>query len=128
MMHSPNFSGSKRLDVLRDALADLPEALANVLWLLAADGRASSVVDVASKFSAMVRGTTTVQIVSSHPLDDVHRTRLENSLQRTTEDRLEFCYATDSTLLAGAIIRIGDVLWDASMLGRLRRLASLLTK
>ena len=55
-------------------------------------------------------------------LGDAEKKTLEQQIQRMTGKSLRATYAQDSTLLGGAVVRVGSTIYDGSIQGQLKRL------
>jgi len=58
------------------------------------------------------------------PLDAATQSRISADLGAKYGDKLDFSYLTNPELVAGLRIRVGNDVWDASVKGRLKRLAN----
>ncbi|MGJ8676500.1 MAG: F0F1 ATP synthase subunit delta [Akkermansiaceae bacterium] len=63
-------------------------------------------------------------IVSATELDTAQRLRTEKNLTEQYGSGLNFKYSTDATLLGGVKIRVGDDVWDGSVLAKLEALTN----
>ena len=73
--------------------------------------------------TAAARGWRVASVRAAAPLDEVEQERLRESLRRLTGGPVELQVTLEPDLLAGAVVRIGDVQVDASARGRLDELA-----
>jgi F-type H+-transporting ATPase subunit delta len=67
-------------------------------------------------------GNMPVQVRSAVPLDDAERERLRQELRTTFGKEPILETAVDADLLGGLTVRVGDVLYDASVRSRLQRI------
>ena len=67
-------------------------------------------------------GFAEAQITSARSLGDTEKQILEQQIQRMTGKSLRATYAHDSTLLGGAVVRVGSTIYDGSIQGQLKRL------
>ena len=103
---------------------------ANFLRLLAENGRVAWIPEIASEFEALraeAENIVDVTVTSAAPLDEEQRSRFATSLRSKLGREVRLHCDTDSSLLGGAIIRAGDLVIDGSLLGRLQRLAGVVT-
>ena len=63
-------------------------------------------------------------VESAAELDTASRKRIEENLNQQYGGGLSFEYVTNPELLGGARIRVGNDVWDGSVLSRLNRLAN----
>jgi F-type H+-transporting ATPase subunit delta len=66
---------------------------------------------------------TSASVVAAHPISPAEAARLKASLEATLGRTVQLDCSVDESLVAGAIIRIGDHVIDGSVSGRLRELA-----
>lgn len=67
-------------------------------------------------------GVVRADVVSARPLDGAHQERLKGELERITGRRVVLDTRVDATLLAGVVARVGDRVFDGSLVTRLRRM------
>jgi len=67
-------------------------------------------------------GISEVQVTTAHKLDDAARADLEAQIAGLTKSRIIATFHEDSSLMGGAIVRIGSTVYDGSIRGRLDRL------
>jgi F-type H+-transporting ATPase subunit delta len=68
-----------------------------------------------------------VTVTSAAPIDSAQQQALAKALERKLKRTVRLHYATDSTLIGGAVLRAGDTVIDGSLLSRLKRIAFELT-
>jgi F-type H+-transporting ATPase subunit delta len=66
--------------------------------------------------------TAEAEITSAHPLNDQDRAELEAQVAKLAGGRVRATYLQDSTLLGGAIVRIGSTVYDGSLRAQLQQL------
>ena len=62
------------------------------------------------------------EITSAHPLNDQDRKELEVEVAKLAGGRVRATYFQDSTLLGGAVVRIGSTVYDGSIRAQLQQL------
>jgi F-type H+-transporting ATPase subunit delta len=62
------------------------------------------------------------EITSAHPLNDQDRAELEGQVAKLAGGRVRATYLQDSSLLGGAIVRIGSTVYDGSLRAQLQQL------
>lgn len=60
-------------------------------------------------------GRTNAQVVSVLELNDEQKEKLKNRLEELTKKKVRLTFSTDSRLVGGFIVRIGDTVLDASL-------------
>lgn len=68
------------------------------------------------------RGEVRVEITTARPLEDTQRESLRTSLQQAGYANIAMTERVDQALLGGMVVRVGSVLFDTSIAGRLARL------
>ncbi|MCX5620383.1 MULTISPECIES: ATP synthase F1 subunit delta [Bombella] len=71
---------------------------------------------------AQQRGEVPVEVTTAQPLDDGQREALRAGLQQAGYNNVAITERVDQSLLGGMTVRVGSVLFDTSIAGRLARL------
>jgi F-type H+-transporting ATPase subunit delta len=108
-------------DLLEERAADRTAALADLLVELG-DGRdlAASARELAEA-AARRRGLLVAEVRSAVDLDDQHRARLAETLERITGNPVELRVTVDEAILGSVVVRIGDEVFDGSIRSRLEQ-------
>lgn len=67
------------------------------------------------------------EVTSALPLDSAQQESIRSALAKRTGQRAEITCSVDSSLLGGAVIRMGDLVIDASIKTRIRKFSAALT-
>lgn len=67
-------------------------------------------------------GFAEAQISSARELSDAEKRTLESQIAKTTGKKVRASYALDSSLLGGAVVRVGSTIYDGSVKGQLERI------
>ena len=97
----------------------------NLIGLLLRRRRLEAVVDIATEFRRLYnrqQGIVEALATSAAKLDDDEVSALRARLEQMTGGRVELTLAVDPALLGGIQVRMGDLLIDGSVRGRLERL------
>ena len=125
---NPAIPFQDRLRVLESALdRDAPKPLRNLVGLLLRRGRIELLPAVAAEFRRLHRrreGITIATVTSAMPLRDEEIQAITERLERQTGGRVELELEVDPGILGGLLVRLGDLLLDGSVRGRLERLRS----
>jgi F-type H+-transporting ATPase subunit delta len=81
--------------------------------------------EIAQQFEAEVNqrlGLEEAEITSARELSAEERGRLEKRIAAATGKSIRASYRTDSSVLGGAVVRVGSTIYDGSVRGQLRRL------
>ena len=125
---SPLFEVGEKLTVLEKALKPLhlPKEVANFARLLITRKRFSLIQEIEQEFERTYdqeAGRARALVYSPYPLLRRQARELEKSLSQITGKKISIDAKIDETLLGGVVIRIENIVLDASVKGRLRRFA-----
>ena len=65
-----------------------------------------------------------VEVMSAFPLDEATRNRIASAMQARLGKEVRLSVSIDSALIGGAKVKVGDVVFDASLRGGLSQLAN----
>lgn len=127
-LDQPNNTAADRAGLIEKIAGDkLDGEAVNMVRLLAENGRLGAMGDIErlfEEFRAQDEGTLEAEVISAIELDDTYRTKLADALQRKFNKKINIVNTIDESLIAGAIIRAGDVVIDGSVKGKLAQLDS----
>jgi F-type H+-transporting ATPase subunit delta len=131
-MDSPIVPFAERRAAIEQLLGKLvsPQAL-NLALLLANRRRFTLLPDVSAQFDELVRrsrGIVVATVTTPTPLAGNELAQVRARVEGLVGPKVELTTSTDPALLGGLTIRIGDILIDASVQGRLERLRGQLTQ
>ncbi|WP_133510221.1 F0F1 ATP synthase subunit delta [Candidatus Thiosymbion oneisti] len=117
---------------LRDAILEIagevvPSEVRNLVSLLAANNRLSTLPEIARLFEALRirhQGVRRVQVLSTFELGEDARRDLAAALEKRLGAEVEMTVETDPSLIGGVQIRAGDLVIDGSVRGKLHKLAT----
>jgi F-type H+-transporting ATPase subunit delta len=128
---SPALTVTQKLNIFRAEIPELRPASGNLLRLLLHRGRLNLLPEIALAYGELLnrsRGIATAHVTTAIPLDDASRAQLVARLTQYTGQRVQLEASVDPTVMGGVVARIGDLLIDGSVRGRLealrRRLAA----
>jgi F-type H+-transporting ATPase subunit delta len=104
----------------------LTDAGKNFVQTVVAAGRAKLMPQIQAQFEALknsAENTAVAQIRTAMPLTDAQRGEFEVSLKRKFGKTIQIQETVDESLIAGAIITVGDQVIDGSAKGRLATMA-----
>ena len=131
-MRDPNQTAAQRAATLSGlAGEEVPPAVANLLAIMADNGRLSLLPEVAMLFDQLkqaVESTVAVHVTSAYPLSDAETQQLADTMQEKLARSITLTSETDPSLIGGALIRADDLVIDGSVRGRLNKLAGTLTQ
>ncbi len=132
VLASPAVNWPRKRAVL-DALAagaQLAPITRNFLLVVVQRGRTARIPGIARALEQLLlerRGIVRAEIASARTLSAAERAALEQALAHRLGRQLEPHYRLQPDLVGGFIARVGDDVYDASILGRLQRLRHQLT-
>ena len=131
-MRDPDQTAAQRASMLSGLAGEAaPPAVANLLAIMADNGRLSLLPEVAVLFDRLkqaVESTVAVHVTSAYPLSDAETQQLAETMQERLARSITLTSETDPSLLGGALIRADDLMIDGSVRGRLNKLAGTLTQ
>lgn len=117
------------LDKLNAKLA-MQKELRNLLAVLIQNDRIGHVVEVAAAYRSILQrqlGIRPAEIVTARELSGDERGALVAELAKVAGAKIDPSFKLDSSILGGAVVRIGSTVYDGSVRGRLDRLKEALT-
>lgn len=99
--------------------------LQNFLLVIIDHRRGALLPEIAASYQSKMNermGIAEARIESAAPLDPKERADLEQAFARVTQKKISAQYSVDPALVAGAVVRIGSVIYDGSVREQLRRL------
>jgi F-type H+-transporting ATPase subunit delta len=126
LLANPRLSRGDVAAVLTSALGDKLDAQArNFVKLLAENGRLSALPAIAEEFEALkaeAEQRVEVEITTATAVGEAQQQSLLAALRKRLARELEVSWKTDASLVAGAVIRAGDLVIDGSVAGELAQL------
>jgi F-type H+-transporting ATPase subunit delta len=101
----------------------------NFLFVLADHRRTQLIPQVIAAFHQVIRqrqGVAEAEIFSAVEMSASQKKVMASTLARLTGKKIEAKYALDPALLGGAVVRIGDTIYDGSLRSRLNEMRALL--
>jgi F-type H+-transporting ATPase subunit delta len=125
-----NLNAEKMADVFLAVCGEqLDEQGQNLMRAMAANGRLSVLPAVVLEFAAMkaeLDREVEADVVSAAKLTKQQMAKIQASLEKRLERKVKLNCSVDKSLMAGIIIKAGDMVIDGSVRGRLSRLAETL--
>ena len=124
---NPSIPGDQKRRVL-DALArreDFSRSVRNFVAVLIDHQRVpffGQIVREVEKELNQRMGIAEADISSARELTDAEKRELEAQVARLTGMRVRASYSRDTSLLGGAVVRVGSTIYDGSVLGQLQRI------
>jgi F-type H+-transporting ATPase subunit delta len=117
---SPAVDREAKHDVLEKLVARLgaSKILRNFLFVIVDHGRTHILPEIVAAFQDVVRqrqGIAEAEIFTAIELSAAQKAEFAFTLERLTGKRIEAKYAIEPALLGGALVRIGDAIYDGSL-------------
>jgi F-type H+-transporting ATPase subunit delta len=122
---SPYFAVDEKKDGLDRAVTDANPAFRNFLEALIERHRMPAIFRIRTVFDGMweeAHKLLPVQIVSAVELDDVTVKNLGEKIGKQVDRQIEVSKVVDPDILGGIVLRVGNVIMDASIRTRLEQL------
>ena len=124
---SPAVDRAAKHGVIEKLMARLgaSKILRNFLFVIADHQRTAILPEIIAAFQVVVRqrqGVTEAEISSAVELSAAQKAEFAATLERLTGKRVEAKYSLEPALLGGAVVRIGDTIYDGSLRNRLNDL------
>ena len=103
----------------------LGQTARSFLGLLVDRRRIRALPPIATRLREMAdlrRGITRAEVLTAMPLPEEYFEKLQRELERITGRKVALDRKLDSTLICGVLIRIGDTVYDGSLVARLKQL------
>jgi F-type H+-transporting ATPase subunit delta len=95
--------------------------------LIIGNNRVFSLPNIASQFETMraeAEGTIDAELIAAQPVTEAQQLQITESLSRRLGREVNLRVTEDTALIGGAVLRAGDMVIDASVKGRLHKLAA----
>jgi F-type H+-transporting ATPase subunit delta len=124
-LFSPYFSSTEKRDGIGRAVIGAEPELVNFLELLAEKHRMPVIFRIRSRFDelwAAENKQLEVKLTSAVELDPEIVARVEAEIERQTHRKVELEAEVDTEMIGGLVLRVGNMVMDASLRGRLEKL------
>lgn len=130
---SPAVSVEAKHGVLEKILKRLggSKIIRNFLFVIADHRRTHLIPEIIVTFQQVIRqrqGVAEAAVSSAVELTVAQKKELASTLARLTGKKIEPKYSIDPALLGGAVVRIGDTIYDGSLRSRLNEMRALLSE
>ncbi len=101
----------------------------NLIRVMAENGRLKALPDVLEQFihlRAVSEATAEVDVISAAALSEQQLAKISAAMEKRLSRKVKLNCKIDKSVMAGVIIRAGDMVIDGSVRGRLERLADVL--
>ncbi|MCL6326096.1 F0F1 ATP synthase subunit delta [Pectobacterium polaris] len=107
----------------------LDEAGQNLIRVMAENGRLPVLPEVLEQFiqlRATLESTVDVDVISASTLSEQQQSKIAAAMEKRLSRKVKLNCKIDKSVMAGVVIRAGDMVIDGSIRGRLERLADVL--
>ncbi len=127
VLDDPLVAGDAKKAIVDDVATalSLGAAARNALRLLLDRRRIRALPAIAARLSEMAdrkRGVLRAEVVTAMPLPEEYFERLESELRRMTGMSVALDRRLDPSLLGGVVVRVGDTVYDGSLVARLKQM------
>ncbi|MFD1427236.1 F-type H+-transporting ATPase subunit delta [Kroppenstedtia sanguinis] len=126
----PQVSSGEKKEVYDKLFQDLSDLARNLLHLIAERNRENAIEAIGSEYQALVheeKGVAEAEVITSHPLTKTGEKELIAVFQKIIGKKLVITNRVEPDILGGAVVRIGDRLYDGSLVNKLKRFRKELT-
>ena len=124
-LFSPYLSSNDKVDGLRRAVTGAEPEFANFLELLVEKGRMPEIFRIRREFDELWKKANRrldVTVTSAIELDRGVVGRIGEEVERQTGEKVELSSEVDDEILGGIVLRVGNMVLDASIRTRLEKL------
>jgi F-type H+-transporting ATPase subunit delta len=126
LLSNPIVHGDKKLAILKQIFSQKMNKMTMTFFeIVVRKGREKYLLQIAKDFTSQykfLKKILTAEITSAVGLDEKLRKQVYDLLRNDTNSEVELVEKTDSKLIGGFILRIGDLQYDASVSSNLRKL------
>jgi F-type H+-transporting ATPase subunit delta len=122
---SPYFSSTEKREGIEKAVSGADPELVNFLELLAEKHRMPAIFRIRSRFEELVAEEMKqleVNVTSAIELDDKVVKQVGKEIENQTGRKVELSSSVDPEILGGLVLRVGNMVLDASLRHRLERM------
>ena len=97
----------------------------NFLFVVVDNQRTHLLPEILQAFEEVLRqrqGVAEAEVTSAAELTAPQKTQLQQTLERLTGRKIQAKYSLDPAMLGGAVVRIGDTIYDGSVRNRLNQM------
>lgn len=128
---SPYFSSEEKRNGIEKAVSGTSEEFENFLKLLAEKHRMPAIFRIRSHFEdlwAQENKRLEVRVTSAVELDDAIVKQVGAEIERQTDRKIDLQADVDEEILGGLVLRVGNMVMDASLRAKLNKLRKEIAK
>ncbi len=132
LLEAPKLTHQQRATMVEQVAGDkLDDQCSNFVKLLAENGRLELLGDIKAlyeEYRADAEGAIEASVVSARKLTQQQTKNIAAALSKRLQRQVNIVSSIDKSLIAGAVIRAGDLVIDGSLKGRLQNMAQHITE
>ncbi|WP_272575739.1 F0F1 ATP synthase subunit delta [Providencia sp. PROV273] len=108
---------------------EIDEHVQNLIRVMADNGRLTTLPEVLTQFIQLrdsLESTIEVDVISANELSEQQSAKISAAMEKRLSRKVKLNCKIDKSVIAGVIIRAGDLVIDGSIRGRLERLTDVL--
>ncbi|HBA34150.1 MAG TPA: F0F1 ATP synthase subunit delta [Gammaproteobacteria bacterium] len=125
VINGPRLSREEKAQLVIDLCQPVPEEIENFIKIMAENSRLTLMPYVRVLFEGLrssAGGLVKADVVSATELDEVKINKLRDALEKRFNKSVSVNVSTDQSLVSGVLIRVGDIVIDGSLKGRIEKL------
>jgi F-type H+-transporting ATPase subunit delta len=122
---NPRVEMAAKRRVVAELTDDVQPLLRNALQLVLQKGRASLLPEIGEEYAALAAreaGVVGIEVTSAVELSAEQLEKLASAAEQRLGTRVELARRVDPEIIGGLVLRVGDVIVDASLRARIRQL------
>ena len=132
LLKSPIVKTDKKLKILEEIFGSkISKVTMSFINIITTKKRESLLALIASSFITLYKAHNKIEtatVITADPLDESLKSEVINFIKKHGEDNVELTEKVDSTIIGGAIIRMGDKQLDASVSKAISELRQIFNK
>ncbi|QLK87515.1 F0F1 ATP synthase subunit delta [Arsenophonus endosymbiont of Aphis craccivora] len=108
---------------------EIDEHVRHLIRIMAENGRLSTLPEVLKQFiqlRAFLESTVDIEVISATELNEKQQFKISAAMEKRLSRKVKLNCKIDKSVIAGVIIRAGDLVIDGSVRGRIERLTDVL--
>lgn len=127
LLSNPSIARAVKHNVIEEIVNRMgaSRTLRNYLFVVVDQRRAAMLLEIEQAFSRLLdarMGITQATVTSATDLAESERAELGDALSKLTGLKVQAQYTTDTSLIGGAVVRIGSTIYDGSVRTQLQRM------
>ncbi len=130
LIGNPALPAAKLADLIASAVPSLSKSQKDMLGVLAENERLSALSEISAMYASLrndAEKVVSAEVTSAYPMSEAQINDVTAVLEKKHGKKVKVSVVVDPALIGGVSIAIGDEVMDASVRGKLSRMASALT-